>query len=75
MRISLIINIQIYKLIMLITVYIVLLLLDKLIDMGCAGGAISPLRSSRKERKQEGGYTVASSKTRGETPTRSNFLP
>ena len=23
--------------------------------MGCAGGAISPLRSSRKERKQEGG--------------------
>ena len=47
---------------MLITVYIVLLLLNKLIDMGCAGGAISPLRSSRKERKQEGGYTVASSK-------------
>lgn len=36
MRISLIINIQIYKLIMLITVYIVLLLLNKLIDMGCA---------------------------------------
>lgn len=34
MRISLIINIQIYKLIMLITVYIVLLLLNKLIDMG-----------------------------------------
>lgn len=53
-----------------------LLLLNKLIDTGCAGGAISPLRSSRKERKQEGGgYTVASSKTRGETPTRSNFLP
>lgn len=36
MRISLIINIQIYKLIMLITVYIVLLLLNKLIDMGGA---------------------------------------
>ena len=32
-----------------------LLLLNKLIDTGGAGGAISPLRSSRKERKQEGG--------------------
>lgn len=40
---------------MLITIYIILLLLNKLIDTGCAGGAISPLRSSRKERKQEGG--------------------
>lgn len=36
-------------------IYIMLLLLNKLIDTGCAGGAISPLRSSRKERKQEGG--------------------
>lgn len=60
---------------MLITICIILLFLNKFIDMGCAGGAISPLRSSRKERKQEGGYTVASSKTRGETPTRFNFLP
>ena len=61
---------------MLITICIILLFLNKFIDMGCAGGAISQLRSSRKERKQEGGgYTVASSKTRGETPTRSNFLP
>lgn len=40
---------------MLITIYIMLLLLNKLIDTGYAGGAISPLRSSRKERKQEGG--------------------
>lgn len=40
---------------MLIAIYIMLLLLNKLIDTGCAGGAISPLRSSRKERKQEGG--------------------
>lgn len=40
---------------MLITIYIMLLLLNKLIDTGCARGAISPLRSSRKERKQEGG--------------------
>ena len=50
---------------MLITICIILLFLNKFIDMGCAGGAISPLRSSRKERKQEGGgYTVASSKTK-----------
>lgn len=40
---------------MLITICIILLFLNKFIDMGCAGGAISPLRSSRKERKQEGG--------------------
>ena len=28
-----------------------------------------------KSGNKRGGYTVASSKTRGETPTRSNFLP
>ena len=40
---------------MLITICIILLFLNKFIDTGCAGGAILPLRSSRKERKQEGG--------------------
>ena len=60
---------------MLITICIILLFLNKFIDTGCAGGAISPLQAAVKSGNKRGGYTVASSKTRGETPTRSNFLP
>lgn len=40
---------------MLITIHIMLILPNKLIDMGCAGGATSPLRSSRKRGNKRGG--------------------